>query len=331
MHQQERTHKPPPRAGTTATEFLRGALASVTSIVVTFPLNKAVSRQSYEGLRVSEALSTLRFDGLFRLYRGLGCVAGITFRTTRNVCIPDRLLCRPPLCQKAVSMAIMWGAYDWFYHSLSFLSTGIRDTRPATAIPAEESSAIIRASAAVLAGSVEGLLAPFERVQTILQHRHYTHQFSNSLDVVRKLRPHGLREFYRGFSAIILRNGPSNAFFFTLRTPLRELVPPPSPGCGPAVAVAYDFSRDFFSGAVLGAAISTLLFPLNPIKAALQLQIGGRHKNVAEAFLEIVAERGVTGLYRGVGLNAMRALLGWGIVNGAYGMSGRLLKASSAG
>lgn len=321
-------------AGSTPTEFLRGALSSVTSIIVTFPLNKAVSRQSYEGLRVSEALSSLRLDGIFRLYRGLGCVlrSGLLRRLPTSYSRHALLVvCRPPLCQKAVSMAIMWGAYDWFYHSLSFMSTGRRDLRPATDIPADESSAMIRALAAVLAGSVEGLLAPFERVQTILQHRHYTHQYSNSFDVVQKLRKLGLREFYRGLSAIILRNGPSNALFFTLRSPIKELVPPPPPGCGPAACAAYDFARDFFSGAVLGAAISTVFFPLNPIKAVLQLQIGGRHRSVAEALFEVVAERGVTGLYRGVGLNAMRALLGWGIVNGAYGVSGRLLKAPSAG
>ena len=289
--------------GTTATEFLRGALSSVTSIFVTFPLNKAVSRQAYEGLRVSEALLTLRLDGVLRLYRGLG----------------------PPLCQKAVSMSIMYGTYDYFYHTLSFFSSGVVDPRPATDIPLGESSWVIRASAAVLAGSVEGLLAPFERVQTILQHRHYTHAFTNSLDVVQKLRGLGMREYYRGLSAILLRNGPSNAFFFTLRTPIKQLVPPQPPNAGHAAAAAYEFGRDFFSGAVLGAAISTLFFPLNPIKAVMQLQIGGRHKGILEALREVLAERGVAGLYRGVGLNAARALLGWGIVNAAYGTSGRLL------
>ena len=34
----------------------------------------------------------------------------------------------------------------------------------------------------------------------------------------------GVRELYRGFSVIILRNGLSNSLFFTMREPLRRLI-----------------------------------------------------------------------------------------------------------
>lgn len=188
-----------------------------------------------------------------------------------------------------------------------------------------ESSWVLVASAAVLAGSVEGLLTPFERVQTLLQHRHYTNQYKNAIDVVQQLRGLGVFEFYRGLSAILLRNGPSNAFFFTLRTPIKEILQrePQNHQDNGARATVYNALSDFFSGAVLGVAISTLFFPLNPIKAMMQLQVGGRYRGVIETLSEIHAERGLFGLYRGVRLNAARALLGWGIVNTAYGFSER--------
>jgi hypothetical protein len=290
----------------TTREFIRGALASVASIVITFPLNKLASRQAYEGLRVGEALRTLLFDGPRGLYRGVS----------------------PPLLQKALSMSIMYGSYDYFYHAILRRVAGSYDSRPATEIPFGESVWGVRLVAAVLAGSVEGVLAPFERVQTILQHRHYTHEFANSYEVVTKLSSMGPRELYRGVSAILLRNGPANAIFFSLRDPVKELVPTPL-GLSASSVSAVDFGRDFVSGAILGAGISTLFFPLNPVKAAMMLQIGGPFKGLRAAFREVAAERGLRGLYRGVGVNAARSLLGWGIVNGAYGLTGRIIARGS--
>jgi hypothetical protein len=286
---------------TTSREFLRGALASMCSIVTTFPLNKLASRQAYEGLRVSEALSTLRFEGLRALYRGVS----------------------PPLLSKALSASFMYGGYDFFYHALARAVTGVSDSRPATEVPLGESLWWVRTAAAILAGSVEGLLAPFERIQTILQHRHYSHEFAHSWDVLKRLCSFGPGELYRGFSCILLRNGPANAVFFSFRDPVRDLLPPPVPGS--PTAAAQDFGRDFVSGALLGAGISTLFFPMNPVKAAMQLQIGGPFRSLAAVWQEVATERGISGLYRGVGVNAARSLIGWGIVNGAYGLSGKLI------
>lgn len=66
----------------------------------------------------------------------------------------------------------------------------------------------------------------------------------------------GLREHYRGLSAILLRNGPGNIMFFGLRGPLRDTFPT---GTSPAVTMLHDF----VCGAMLGALISTVSFPIN--------------------------------------------------------------------
>lgn len=287
-------------------EFLHGFGASAISILLTFPLSKLTSRQAYEGLSAGAALGTMRREGAGHLYRGL----------------------LPPLLQKGVSIGVCYGAYDYYFHVLTRAVEGREERRAATDVPLAEGSLGVRAAAAIASGSTEALFTPFERVQTILQHRHYTEKFDNTYDVITQLRPYGVREYFRGATAILLRNGPSNAAFFMLREPMRSLLPPlPPPGASAAGAqqplygsrAAWDVFRDFFSGAVLGATLSTIFYPVNMAKSVMQLQIGGPFRSVAETLAHVHRERGgVAGLYHGVGGNAVRALLSWGIVNSAY-------------
>ena len=280
-------------------EFLHGFGASAVSILLTFPLAKLASRQTYEGLSPGEAARTMRADGLAHLYRGV----------------------LPPLLQKGVSMGVCYGAFDFYFHALTLLATGRREPRAATDVPMAESSLAVRAGAAAASGSTEALFTPFERVQTILQHRHYTERFANTADVLAQLRPYGLRELFRGASAILLRNGPCNAAFFMLREPVHNLLPaaPPAGLGGARAAPLWAVARDFFAGAMLGASLSTLFFPVNVAKNVMQLQIGGRFRGIAETIAQVYAERrGLAGMYRGVGGNALRALVSWGIVNASY-------------
>lgn len=318
-------------------EFLRGAAAAATNILLTFPLQKLISRQAYEGLTLRQAAHTLQADGLANLYRGVV----------------------PPLLQKGLSMGVMYGAYDWYFHRLHFLATGRRDARSATDVPQSETSWSVRSAAAVLAGSTEGLMTPLERMQTILQHRHYNEHYANTLDVARKLWPYGPREYYRGLSAILLRNGPSTALFFIFREPVKHWVPAAAPGGGGSAATlgagsgrgggggqplldrggggrpppatsggdrqpragggGADVLRNFFSGAVLGAIISTLFYPLNVAKSLMQLTVGGPHPSVWATLARAHVDRGgLRGLYHGVHGNALRSMVSWGIINSSY-------------
>ena len=58
-------------AGGARGEFLHGFGASTVSILLTFPLAKLASRQTYEGLKPAEAARTMRADGISQLYRGV--------------------------------------------------------------------------------------------------------------------------------------------------------------------------------------------------------------------------------------------------------------------
>jgi hypothetical protein len=282
--------------------FLRGALAGMVNVAATYPLNKLISRQVYEGLPVRAAWLTILEDVRQRnLFRGIA----------------------PPLLQRMLANGAMFASYDLWFHQLraAFHGRGAAslaaDRRAATDI--REEAWQVRVGAAFLAGSSEWLLTPLERTQTLLQHRKYTHVYLTGREAVQAMWRVGLREFYRGGSAILLRNGPANALFFSLRDAAHDALPPAPAPAGPygsLSAGAWDAARDFFSGAVLGAGISTLLYPLNTAKMVMQLDVGTRHKSILETLAALVQQRGgVAGLYRGVWLNSLRSLLSWGITN----------------
>lgn len=95
--------------------------------------------------------------------------------------------------------------------------------------------------------------------------------FRNTLHCAKELRKYGISEYYRGLTLILLRNGPSNILFFGFRTKLKdkglELAPQSSD-------MWYsNLAADFISGATLGAFISTVMYPINVVKAHQQSQV----------------------------------------------------------
>jgi len=86
------------------------------------------------GVPTSKAIQQLRREGFKLLYRGV----------------------LPPLCQKTISASIMFGTYDFYKDRLAM-------TFPS--IP----SRMTKTVGAALAGTSEAILAPFERLQSLLQ------------------------------------------------------------------------------------------------------------------------------------------------------------------
>lgn len=74
------------------------------------------------------------------------------------------------------------------------------------------------------AGATEGVLCPLERIQVLLQNAAYHRHFRNTAEAYSFVRSFGLTEFYRGLSLVVLRNGLSNALFFSLRGPLKHAI-----------------------------------------------------------------------------------------------------------
>ena len=265
-------------------EFGRGAFAAILNVILTYPLNKLISRQAYEGLGASAAARTVMNDvAAGTLYRGVGM----------------------PLTQRALASGAMFASYDFWARTL--MGGADLDCLPTR----------VRVAAAFLAGSSEWVLTPFERAQTLLTHRKHDTRFPFPRDAVRAMAKKGIREFYRGGSAILVRNGPANALYFSLREPLADWLKEAAGGGEGEWEV---LATNFTSGALLGAGISTLLYPLHTCKVVMQLELGGRHMGVWDTGKRLVRERGgiASGLYRGVYLNSIRSLVSWGIVNAAY-------------
>jgi hypothetical protein len=158
-----------------AEDFICGGVASFVNVCATFPINKVMFRQQVHGIRFFRALRQLRKEGLVNLYRGL----------------------LPPLLQRTATVSLMFGTYNSYKDSLRSIS-------PNT------SYVVLHTAAAIGAGTTEAILAPFERIQVVLQVKDFHERYQNTFHASREIASHGVKELYRGTSAIVLRNGLSN-------------------------------------------------------------------------------------------------------------------------
>jgi len=267
-------------------EFASGYLAACTSIVLLFPLNKIIFRQILDGISVRQAMAQLRSEGLQHAYRGM----------------------LPPLLQKSTSYSIMFGSQHEYYMHLMNSSLG-RST-----LSFNTRKHMFTGIAGGLAGLTEATLTPFERVQALLQMQQFHTKYKNTWSVFESVfTTYGLRELYRGYSIICLRNSLSNVLFFMCRGDMKSLMPVTTSRWRNA-------GYDFITGGLLGAFISTLFYPINVLKSHMQARVGGKYLSLRETFWMIfeIRERRWPQMYKGIGSNFTRALLAWGITNATY-------------
>lgn len=257
-------------------EFYCGWGAATVNILVTFPINKVIFRQMLHNVSTLAAVKQIADEGIFHLYRGV----------------------LPPLCQKSISVSIMFGMYD-------------KCRRPL--VDRNVNPFIAKCLAAIAAGTIECILIPFERVQTLLQHEKYHKEVMNMKHALYVLyRNHGVGELYRGLVPVLFRNGPSNALFFILRDKAKETFPEPN-------SVSKRMANQFAIGALIGALCSTIFYPCNVLKVHMQNRIGGPYQSVVSSIIEIYLERGsFRAFFRGVHLNYTRSCISWGVINVAY-------------
>lgn len=280
-------------------EFVSGYCAACTSITLLFPLNKLIFRQMLGSISFKEAFMQIKSEGIQNFYRGL----------------------LPPLLQKSTSYSIMFGTQHEFYLRLERASKNSKSNFIKTINPSTQIILMTSISGA-LAGLTEAILTPFERVQAILQmqkfHSSYRHTWHVFQDIT---KAHGLKELYRGVSAIIMRNSCSNAIFFSARKPLKNTFP--------KTDNKYKNSfYDFINGGLIGAFLSTLFYPLNVIKSNMQASLGGNFPGIYSSFkvIYINRDRNMKLFYKGVGSNFTRAILAWGMTNSVYEIVLKYLK-----
>ncbi|CAG2165127.1 unnamed protein product [Oppiella nova] len=274
-------------------EFMCGLMAAMVNINLTFPISKVIFRQMLYGVHIKSAVQQLRLEGLRYLYRGIG----------------------PPLMQRSVTISIMFGTFAEYRKLL--------DTNYGRVVAPSHTSRLCMA--ALMAGSTEAILTPFERIQMLLQDNHFHRQYNNTFDAFLKLRSYGIREYYRGLSAILCRNGPSNVLFFSLRGEAKNYLP---------VFDGYEgrlwcsLMKDFISGACVGALISSIFYPINVIRTQMQTKApGSPFVSIPQALRDVYVLRGrsIRKLYYGVHVNYSRAFISWGIINASYEVFRRLL------
>lgn len=266
-------------------EYLLGACAAFINILVTYPLYKVQFRQQLSGLTVGESVLQLRQEGAYLLFRGV----------------------QPSLIQRSLNMGIMFGMYD---QSKRLIKSYFPNC------PAN----LYRPAAAILAGTVEAIMTPLERIQTLMQNQDYNKKFTGTMHTFREVRMYGFAEYYRGLSIILLRNGPCNAVFFGLRHPLKNAMPTTTNS-------AFTMMEYFISGALLGTFISTIFYPMQVVKTRMQAKLGGEFISVFRAVLILYEERGrsFSRMFRGIHVNYTRSVLSWGIVNVSYEVIRKLL------
>lgn len=101
------------------------------------------------GVKTSSAYDQIRKEGMIFLYRGL----------------------LPPLAQKTISLSLMFGVYE--------------GTRKPMVEHLHYNPYTAKIIAGLVAGSVETILMPFERVQTLLADSKYHSKFNNTAQAFR--------------------------------------------------------------------------------------------------------------------------------------------------
>lgn len=212
----------------------------------------------------------------------------------------------PPLLQRSISMSLMFGVYDECLQPL---------------LNYKVNPYVAKSIAGVVAGCFEATLMPFERLQTLLIHPKFHKEFKNTAHASRHIaKYYGIKEFYRGLVPILIRNGPSNALFFIIRDEVQLRMPKQE-------YIVYESLQNFLAGASIGAFLSTLFYPLNVIKIAMQCELGGPHRTIIYEFKYILHKRGskFANFYHGALLNISRAFLSWGIINASYEIFRKIL------
>jgi len=221
---------------------------------------------------------------------------------------------------------LMFGMYDWYRNML-----GCRHLRRDHGISSDERRHVFtwcHGLAAFLSGVTEASLTPFERVQTLMQSSKYHTEFKNSWEALRYgLRPYGIREYYRGLSVILMRNGSTNVIFFALKPHLLTALIGGDRRAAKELSANRRILADFLTGGLLGVSLSTIVFPLNVVKARMQNHLGGEFQKPLDVLATILKEResNVRELYRGLPLNICRSFLTWGFTNAGYELLQRMV------
>lgn len=279
----------------TFAQSVSGLIAGFSNVIITFPVYKGMLRQQLSGHLTGAVFSQMRKEGFNYLYRGLG----------------------PVLLQKTITSSVMFGSFGYFNHAIEAYSVA----------PNLLSSHHRRNFVAGgLSGAFEAFLTPFERIQALMIDSKRHMQFKNSYEAVHFVRKIGVRELYRGYSCILIRNSVSSSLWFSLKTKLKEKAVESSNSAPQFKRTrSRELLLDFCTGSLSGAFLSTLFYPVAVAKMNMMAPVGANEPFLSVwGALKLAYEqrgRSVRRMYTGALFNFPRSLLSWGITNAVYEFS----------
>lgn len=136
-------------------EFACGWGAAFINITVTYPINKVMFRQVCSCIITSQTWTNLSRQNSFQMLHGLKTKTAVAQLRSEGAWYLYRGML-PPLVQKTLSVSLMFGMYEQYRQVL-------HSNAPSLPTP------LTNGVAAMLAGTTEAILAPCERIQTLLQ------------------------------------------------------------------------------------------------------------------------------------------------------------------
>ena len=257
--------------------FLHGGTSGLLTTVMVFPVYKTVFRIQILNTPVGQTVAQLSREGPLKLYRGV----------------------LPPLLMRTLNSTLLFGTQDSLVQQLSS-----QKVLPSSAIPAV---------AGFGAGVVEAVvLAPFERIQNVLQNSQNDQHLPTLKSILVRLKRQPLAlGFYRAFLPITVRNALGSSLYFGLKAPMSNTVG--EQGFSPLVS-------SFITGALSSMAVSLALYPMAVLVSNMQAQVGGEAEGVGACWRMLwrSRQRSVALLYRGGSLIILRSCVTWGIGTAIY-------------
>jgi solute carrier family 25 (mitochondrial phosphate transporter), member 23/24/25/41 len=149
--------------------------------------------------------------------------------------------------------------------------------------------------AGAVAGAVSrSIVSPFERLK-ILQQTQFgpTPKYVGIMPSLRLiLKEEGIRGYFRGNWANVLRIAPTSAFQFYFYDAFLKLVQPD--------ASALSSGDRLIAGGLAGGVTLALTYPLEFIRGRLTVQTEDKYRSLSHAFRSVVRKEGVLTLYKGL-------------------------------
>ncbi|EIE87999.1 hypothetical protein G6F46_005280 [Rhizopus delemar] len=263
-------------------QFLAGAIAGVSEILVMYPLDVVKTRAQISTGASSSIMSTLKTmiktEGPGSLYRGI----------------------LPPILVEAPKRATKFAANEQ-YTAIYKKIFGFEKVTQSLSIMTGVSAGLTEAM----------LIAPFELVKVRMQDKANLGKYNGTADTIRKIvASEGALTLLNGLEATLWRQGVWNGVYFGLIFTVKDLLPKSKDSNQQRLT-------NFAAGTIGGMVATTFNTPFDVVKTRIQSYngVGPKKYNWAVPGLVTVAkEEGIASLYRGFVPKVLRLGPGGGIL-----------------